>query len=84
MYSSSAGNEKCQPSYHITIALATFDWAYSDLLATAVRKTLDEIPEYKMAVPADFGMKKLDDIPLQQKNLLEGQVDDAMNLFVGS
>lgn len=69
-----------QPSYHITIALATFDWALSGLLATAVQKTLDDIPEYRMAVPVEFGMKDTHAIPDEHKRMLEQQVDDALEI----
>lgn len=73
-------NDSSEPSYHITIALATFDWAWSGLLATRLKQTLDSIPEYRMAVPIDFGTTSTDEIPEAQKECLEAQVDRALAL----
>ena len=74
-------DEAIQPSFHITIALATFDWALSGLMATAVKKTLDEIPEYRAAIPLAVGMNdNAQDIPLEQRHQLECSVDAALEI----
>ena len=74
-------DEAIQPSFHITIALATFDWALSGLMATAVKKTLDEIPEYRAAIPLAVGMNdNAEDIPLEQRQQLESSVDAALEI----
>ena len=49
-------------------------------MATAVQKTLNDIPEYRMAVPVEFGMKDTHDIPDEHKRMLEQQVDDALEI----
>ena len=74
-------DETIQPSFHITIALATFDWALSGLVATAAKKTLDEVPEYRMAIPLDVGMHyNAQDIPFEQRLQLENQIDVALEI----
>lgn len=74
-------DEAIQPSFHITIALATFDWALSGLMATAVKKTLDEIPEYRAAIPLAVGMHdNAQEIPVEQRRQLERHVDAALEI----
>ena len=74
-------DEAIQPSFHITIALATFDWALSGLMATSVKKSLDEIPEYRAAIPLAVGMNdNAQDIPLEQRHQLECSVDAALEI----
>lgn len=49
------GSANISPSYHVTVALATFDWSLADMLAMATKKTLDDIPAYRKAMPLDLG-----------------------------
>ena len=41
----------CGPSFHITVAIATHDWCLSVLLSETVRRTLDDVTEFRKALP---------------------------------
>jgi len=71
---------KEEPSFHITIALATFDWALTGVLNTAIQKTLDAQPEYRMAIPLDFGKEpNMEDISPVAIQSFEQQLDRAFS-----
>lgn len=41
----------CEPSFHITLAIATHDWCLSVMLSEAVRQTLDNVTRFREALP---------------------------------
>lgn len=41
----------CEPSFHITVAIATHDWCLSVLLSETIRQTLDDVTEFRKALP---------------------------------
>ena len=41
----------CEPSFHITVAIATHDWCLSVLLSETVRQTLDDVTDFRKALP---------------------------------
>ena len=64
-----------QPSFHITIALATFDWSYTGVLNTAIQKLLDSQPEFRMAVPMDIGRQDTNQASIES---FEEQLEQAL------
>lgn len=39
------------PSFHITVAIATHDWCLSVLLSETIRETLNGVPQFRKALP---------------------------------
>mmetsp|Transcript_20852 Transcript_20852/g.60698 ORF Transcript_20852/g.60698 Transcript_20852/m.60698 type:complete len:573 (-) Transcript_20852:274-1992(-) len=76
------GTKIISPSYHVTIALATFDWSLSQMLATATKMTLDDVPEHRMAMPLDLGAPVRPDGTFgpttSTRRALEAQIDRAL------
>jgi len=68
-----------EPSFHITVALATHDWCLSVLLSDAVRQTLDQAPQFRRALPIgpseEYERTTTDHLSLKQ------QLDEAMSII---
>ena len=59
-----------EPSFHVTVALATHDWTLSGILTTATQHTLGRIIDYRMALPLHYGREQCsgsDKAELQQQ-----------------
>jgi len=70
-----------EPSYHITIALATFDWALTGQLTTLMRQVLDAQPEFRQALPVQFGMRRdYANILPEHKQMLEERIHRAFEV----
>lgn len=70
-----------EPSYHITIALATFDWAMTGQLTTLMRQILDAQPKFRQALPLRFGMKQdYDSILPEHTQQLDQQIQQAFEV----
>ena len=62
-------HQTLQPSFHITIALATFDWTFTGVLNTMIQNILDSNPHYRKALPLDLGStQELSSLRVQQFN----------------
>lgn len=68
-----------QPSFHITVALATHDWTLAGLMSTATDKTLKSVIDYRKALPREFGTLDWNDISSSNKKTLQDQLDNAFH-----
>lgn len=73
-----AETDATQPSFHVTIALATHDWTLARILTSATKQILESVVDYRMAVPVQFGMCDVNSIPHRQVQDLQLQIDDAL------
>ena len=67
-----------EPSFHITVALATHDWCMSVLLSNSIRQTLDQAPQFRRALPigpSEEYERATTDLSLKQ------QLDEAMSII---
>jgi hypothetical protein len=73
-------NEGIEPSFHITLAVATHDWCISTILSDAIRKTLNGNPEFRKALPigpcAEYGGSSQ-----YEMDFLKEQLENAMSLI---
>ena len=69
----------CEPSFHITVAIATHDWCLSVLLSETIRQTLDDVTEYRKALPIG-PCKEYNDTGSTSKCVKE-QLDEAMSVI---
>ena len=70
-----------QPSFHVTIALATHDWTLSGLMTGATEEILRSVMDFRKAIPCSFGREKLQFIDTAEKRNLQNQIDSAINLL---
>jgi ribosomal protein L16 Arg81 hydroxylase len=72
-------NEVVEPSFHITLAIATHDWCIATILSDAIRKTLIDNREFRKALPigpcSEYGGSQ------NEMNVLKQQLDNAMSLI---
>jgi ribosomal protein L16 Arg81 hydroxylase len=63
---------KCtdSPSFHVTIAIATFDWTIAGMMNIATNSILTRIKEYRKAI-----------LPCGDSDSLQAQIDDAIKLL---
>ena len=45
---------KSEPSFHATIAVATHDWTLARTIPDLMRRSLESIPQYRMAIPLEL------------------------------
>ena len=68
-----------EPSFHITLAIATHDWNVATLLSNAIRQTLIDNPEFRKALPigpcSGYGGNQ------DGMEVLTQQLDEAMSLI---
>jgi ribosomal protein L16 Arg81 hydroxylase len=68
-------SEVVEPSFHITLAIATHDWCTATVLSEAIRKTLSGNPEFRKALPvgpcSEYG----------GSDLLKEELDCAMSFI---
>ena len=73
------------PSFHITVAIATHDWCLSVLLSETIRDTLDRLPKFRKALPIgpceEYESFSLGDHSTPGYPCLKKQLDDAMNII---
>jgi ribosomal protein L16 Arg81 hydroxylase len=70
-----------EPSFHVTIALATHDWTLAGLMSTATQKVLTNIVDYRMAVPRQVGMRDWMHVPAADKEGLQKQIQEAFEIL---
>jgi ribosomal protein L16 Arg81 hydroxylase len=70
-----------EPSFHVTIALATHDWTLTGLMSTATQKVLSTIVDYRMAVPRQVGMRDWTQVPAVDKESLQQQIHEAFEML---
>jgi hypothetical protein len=75
---SQTASEVTEPSFHITLAIATHDWCPAELITDAITKTLYRNPAFRDALPigpcSEYGGSQIE--PL---DLLKMKIDDAMS-----
>lgn len=73
-----------EPSFHITVAIATHDWCLSVLLAETVRHTLDNVTSFRKALPIG-PCKEYESFASGESSMLgyemKQQLDDAMDVI---
>lgn len=73
-------NEVIEPSFHITLAIATHDWCMSTILSDAIRTTLIGNPEFRKALPigpcVEYGGSSQ-----YEMDFLKDQLDNAISLI---
>ncbi|KAL7497826.1 hypothetical protein ACHAWT_007708 [Skeletonema menzelii] len=76
----STTNESIEPSFHITLALATHDWCMASILSDTIRKTLIDNPEFRKALPigpcSEYGGSRC-----EADGFLKQQLDGALSLI---
>jgi hypothetical protein len=80
-YVHEARSLESEPSFHVTVALATHDWTLAGLMSTATKKVLSTIVDYRMAVPRQVGMKDWTDVPAVDKESLQKQIQEAFEIL---
>jgi hypothetical protein len=80
-YVHQARSLQSEPSFHVTIALATHDWTLAGLMSTATKKVLSTIVDYRMAVPRQVGMRDWMDVPAGDKESLQQQIHEAFEIL---
>jgi ribosomal protein L16 Arg81 hydroxylase len=70
-----------EPSFHVTIALATHDWTLAGLMSNATQKLLTTIVDYRMAVPRHVGMRDWMQVPVADKEGLQQHIQEAFELL---
>jgi hypothetical protein len=70
-----------EPSFHVTVALATHDWTLAGLMSTATKKVLTNIVDYRMAVPRQVGMRDWMHVPVADKEGLQKQIHEAFAIL---
>lgn len=68
-------------SFHVTIALATHDWTLAGIMTKATDKILHSVLDYRKAINRSFGIRNLNDIPAEEKQGLQKQIDTAFQLL---
>lgn len=73
-------DEAIEPSFHVTLALATHDWCIASLLSDTTRKTLIANPQFRKALPigpcSEYGGSQSD-----VDSFFKQQLDSAMSLI---
>lgn len=73
-----------EPSFHLTIAIATHDWCLSVLLSETIRQTLDGVTHFRKALPIgpceEYESLVSDDCSSIEGNL-EQQLGEAMSII---
>lgn len=72
---------KSEPSFHVTIALATHDWSLGGVLAAAANKIFTSVIELRKAVPREFGRQPWNSVNDADKMALQKQIDQAIDLL---
>lgn len=67
-------------SFHVTIALATHDWTLAGILTAATERILHDVVSYRKAIHRNIGVRDLKDIPVQDQQHLQKQVQEAFQL----
>lgn len=70
-----------EPSFHVTVALATHDWTLAGLMSTTTHKMLTNVVDYRMAVPREVGMRNWMDVPAVDKESLQQQIQEAFEIL---
>lgn len=74
-----------EPSFHITVAIATHDWCLSVLLSETIRDTLDGLPKFRKALPIgpceEYENFSLGDHSTMGHPCLTQQLDNAMKII---
>jgi hypothetical protein len=70
-----------QPSFHVTIALATHDWTLAGLVPGASQKILTSVVDYRKALPRHHGMKPWEQVDAAEQLVLQQQLDSAFQLL---
>jgi len=75
-----------EPSFHITVAIATHDWCLSVLLSETIRQTLDGVTNFRMALPIgpceEYGSVGAGvSSSLTENPCLRQQLDEAMSII---
>lgn len=68
-----------EPSFHVTVALATHDWTLAGVLTAATNRFLSSRIEYRKALPLDLGMKAYDDLSPELKANFAQLLDEAFD-----
>jgi hypothetical protein len=80
-YVHEARSLESEPSFHVTVALATHDWTIAGLMSTATKKVLSTIVDYRMAVPRQVGMSDWTDVPAVDQQSLQRQIHEAFEIL---
>jgi hypothetical protein len=75
-----------EPSFHITVAIATHDWCLSVLLSETIRQTLDGVTNFRMALPIgpceEYGsVVDGESSSMTENPCLRQQLDEAMSII---
>jgi hypothetical protein len=75
-----------EPSFHITVAVATHDWCLSVLLSETIRQTLDGVTNFRKALPIgpceEYGSGVAGESSSMAENpCLRQQLDEAMSVI---
>lgn len=75
-----------EPSFHITVAIATHDWCLSVLLSETIRQTLDGVINFRMALPIGpceeyVSVGAGESSSLTENPCLRQQLDEAMSII---
>lgn len=73
--SCSTGHE---PSFHVTVAIATHDWSLSVMLSETIRKALDSVTSFRQALPIG-PCDEYQNASLLGASSLKHQLDEAMS-----
>ena len=74
-------NEAIEPSFHITLALATHDWCIASILSDTIRNTLIDNPEFRKALPIGPCSEYSGGSQCEVDNFLKQQLESAMSLI---
>jgi hypothetical protein len=71
-----------QPSFHVTIALATHDWTLAGTLSSMTNQILKQVVDFRKAMPLSLPMSPdLASVPDADKELLQRQLEKAFELL---
>jgi hypothetical protein len=75
-----------EPSFHVTLAIATHDWCLSVLLSETIRQTLDSVTHFRMALPIGpseeyTGFGSDENSSIAENPCLTQQLSEAMSLI---
>lgn len=80
---STDGLESDEPSFHITIAIATHDWCMSTVLTEVVRKRLNECSEHRMPLPIGTRAYQGGMVDQELASSMDNQLVGAMDIIRG-
>jgi hypothetical protein len=71
-----------EPSFHVTIALATHDWTLAGTISLFTEHILKQVVDFRKAAPLSLPMSpNLASVPDADKELLQRQLNDAFELL---